>query len=121
MAWECLVECDTHASMGAPWPAPVQPSQPVPRVCSFCNGLSSTTWTGDSNEQKTAQQFVYVTALIESRSTDDQRGVDLEPVRAKRRVLEILTEAIQIPFPTHVGEIRHHVADNLSVRSSKND
>jgi len=51
--------------------------------------------------------------LVETRATDDESRVDLEPIGTEGRVFEVLAELLQVPLHSHVGEVRHHVADDL--------
>ena len=51
--------------------------------------------------------------LVQTRPTDHERRINLEPIASKRWVLEILFELFEIAFESDVGKIGHHVRDNL--------
>ena len=51
--------------------------------------------------------------LIQSCAPDHKGGVELQPITPERRVLEKLLELPDIPLHAAVGQIRHHVRDDL--------
>lgn len=46
-------------------------------------------------------------------TSDDECGVQLQPISPERRVLKELPEALQVALPTHVWQVGHHVAHDL--------
>jgi hypothetical protein len=57
--------------------------------------------------------FSRLPELVQASASNDQRRVNLQTVRTKCRVLKVFLKPFQISVATHVGKIRHHVADNL--------
>lgn len=51
--------------------------------------------------------------FVETCAADDKRRVDLQTIGAEGRVFEVLAELVQIALHPDVGEVGHHVADNL--------
>lgn len=51
--------------------------------------------------------------LVKTRATNDQCGINFEPVAAERRVLEILLELFQIALYADIRKVWHHMSDNL--------
>lgn len=51
--------------------------------------------------------------LIQPGASDNQRGIDLNPIRPEIGVLKELLETLQIPLHPHIGQIRHHMRHNL--------
>ena len=54
--------------------------------------------------------------FIQTGASDHQRGVQLQPVRAKIGVLEEFSRGFQVPLHTHIGQIRHQVGHHLEPR-----
>lgn len=52
-------------------------------------------------------------------TSDDERGVELEAVAAKRGRLEKLSERLNVPLPPHVWQVWHHVAHDLWWRGGR--
>ena len=51
--------------------------------------------------------------LVQAGAADDEGGVDLEAVGAEGRVVEVLAELVQVALEIDVGQVGHHVADDL--------
>lgn len=57
--------------------------------------------------------FAVFPQLVQSSATDDQGGIDLDSIGPEAGVLKEFFERLEISLETHVGEIRHHMADHL--------
>ena len=51
--------------------------------------------------------------FVQPCAADDQRGVELEPIRPERGVVEKLADGLDVALPAHVGQVWHHVRDHL--------
>jgi len=70
------------------------------------------------DKKKIQRLYLFVPAsapkLVEAGASNDESGVELQPVRAKGGRLEVLPEAFDVTLEGAVRQIGHHVGDDLA-------